>query len=449
MEKTEVKKSKWYSFKKVNTVFGIHIKYFIPMALIVVIASNFGLLPEGFLGSFAFLMAVGGILSWIGVITPIIREIGGFLFMPLFGALFLYKAGLLPDVGMESAQILMSNGLQMFFVSAIVVGSILAMDRKLLLSSVLRYMPVLLISQFFAIGFAFLAAILTGTSIYDAVFFIAAPCMTGGSSGAIATLPALYSSILGKDVSSLGGTMLAVAMIGEYIAVIFVVIMKVLAGKFPKAMGNGQGQLLKKESDSLKVARKNWIPYEDSSLDYSQLGAGLFVSVTIMTCGVVLSGLIPQIVYVAWAIIICIGIKAINILPDSICRAANYWGQFAIKNILIVLVTALGLSSMGGVSMSSVFSVSTIVIIVITFIGAVLGAMLASHLFGLYRYEGSLTAAMCACNIGASGDLQMLVLSDRVNLLAFATISTRVGGGLMLIEISIILPIVSRALGII
>nr|WP_312579232.1 2-hydroxycarboxylate transporter family protein [Sedimentibacter sp.] len=417
--------------------------------MIVLIASKFELLPEGFMGSFAFLMAIGGILSWIGVITPIIREIGGFLFMPLFGALFLYKAGLLPEAGMESAQILMSNGLQMFFVSAIVVGSILSMDRKLLLSSVLRYIPVLLITQIFAIVFAFLAAIITGTSIYDAVFFIAAPCMTGGSSGAIATLPALYSSILGKDVSSLGGTMLAVAMIGEYIAVIFVVVMKVLAEKFPNAMGNGHGQLLKKESDFLKEARKNWVQYEDSSLDYSQLGAGLFVTVAIMTCGVVLSGLIPQIVYIAWAIIICIGIKAINILPDSICRTTNYWGQFAIKNILIILVTALGLSSMGSVSMSSAFSISTLVIIVITFIGAVLGSILASHLFGLYRYEGSLTAAMCACNIGASGDLQMLVLSDRVNLLAFATISTRIGGGLMLIEISIIFPIVSRALGII
>jgi len=449
MEKTEVKKIKWYSFKKVDTVFGIHIKYFFPMALIVIIASELGLLPEGFVGSFAFLMAVGGILSWIGVTTPVVREIGGFLFMPLFGTLFLYKAGLLPEVGMKSSQILMSNGLQMLFVSAIVVGSILAMDRKLLLSSVLRYMPVLLISQIFAIGFAFLAAMLTGTSFYDAVFFIAAPCMTGGSSGAIATLPALYSSILGKDVSSFGGTMLAVAMIGEYIAVLFVVIMKILAEKFPEVMGNGQGQLLKKESDALKEARKNWVPYEDSSLDYSQLGGGLFVSVAIMTCGVILSGLIPQIVYVAWAIIICIVIKTINVLPDTICRAANYWGQFAIKNLLIVLVTALGLSSMGGVSLSSVFSISTILIIIITFVGAVLGAMFASHLFGLYRYEGSLTAAMCACNIGASGDLQMLILCDRVNLLAFATISTRIGGALMLIEISLIFPIVCRVMGLI
>jgi Na+/citrate or Na+/malate symporter len=34
-----------------------------------------------------------------------------------------------------------------------------------------------------------------------------------------------------------------------------------------------------------------------------------------------------------------------------------------------------------------------------------------------------------------------------LDLLAFATISTRIGGGLMLLEISLIFPIVARALG--
>lgn len=442
-------KAKWYAFKRIDKIFGIHIKYFIPAALVVLIAAKFGLLPEGFVGAFAFLIAIGGILSWIGQVTPIVREIGGYLFVPLFGALLLYKVGIVSEIGVKGAQLLMNNNFQMLFVSAVIAGSILAMDRKMLLSSVLRYIPVLIISQIFAIGFAFLAAMVTGKSLYDVVFFIAAPCMTGGSSGAIATLPALYSSVLGKDVSSLGGSMLAVAMIGEYIAVIFVVVMKVLADKYPKFMGNGQGKILQKESPALQEARKNWVPYDESSHDYNELGGGLFISVAIMVLGVVLANFIPQIAYVAWGIIICIVLKVAGVLPDKICRAANYWSQFCIKNLLVILVTALGLSSMGSTNLSSVFNVTTLVIIVITFIGAVIGAMVASKLFGLFRYEGSLTAAMCSCNIGASGDLQMLVLSNRVDLLAFATISTRIGGALMLVEISIIFPIVARALGLI
>jgi Na+/citrate or Na+/malate symporter len=440
-------KTKWYAFKKIDHILGIHIKYFLPIALIVCTAAKFEILPEGFVGSMGFLFALGGILSWIGGIMPILREIGGSLILPLFGSSLLFKTGLISDLSVKGAQLLMGNGFQMIFVSAIVVGSILAMDRKLLLASVVRYVPVLIISQVFALGFAFISALITGTSFYDAVFFIAAPCMTGGTSGAIATLPALYSSILKTDMSSIGGTLLAVAMLGEYIAVLFVVIMKILAIKFPVMMGNGNGVLLQKESTTLREARQNWKPYDNASLDYSELGGGFFLSLAVMAGGVLLSKIVPQLVYVAWAIVISVVIKCTGIFSDKVCKAANYWGQFAMKNIIVVLIPALGLSSNSVFSLASVFSFSTLIIIVLTFIGAVLGAMFASRLFGLYRYEGSLTAAMCACNIGASGDIQMLAISDRMDLLAFATISTRIGGALMLIEISIIFPLAAGILG--
>ncbi|MDR2908777.1 MAG: 2-hydroxycarboxylate transporter family protein [Oscillospiraceae bacterium] len=442
-------KTKWYLPRLVRGMFGVHIKYFIPIALMVLVAARFNMLPPGFVGMIAILMAAGGLLSWLGSTLPLLREVGGHLLLPLFGSTLLYRTGILPEFAAESSKFLMDGGFQMVFVTAVLVGSILAMDRKMLLASVVRYVPVLIISQLCALACAFLAAMLTGTSLYDAIFFIAAPCMTGGTSGAIATLPALYSQVLGQDVSSIGGTMLAVAMIGTYLATALVIVMRVLADKLPGLMGNGNGQILQRESEALKKARENMATYEDSSADYSQLGAGIFVSAAIMVLGSVLSSVIPQIIYVAMAIIVCIVLKGTGLLPDEICKATHYWSQFAIKNIVVVLATAVGLSSSGGTSLSSVLNAGTIIIILITFIGAIAGAMIGSKLLGLYRYEGALTAAMCACNIGASGDIQMLAIADRLELLAFATISTRIGGALMLIEISIIFPIVCKAMGII
>jgi Na+/citrate or Na+/malate symporter len=236
-------------------------------------------------------------------------------------------------------------------------------------------------------------------------------------------------------------------MIGEYIAVIFVVIMHLLAGKFPALMGNGNGLILRKESAALAEAQKNWRPYDDSSPDYAELGGGFFLTLAVMTGGVLLSKLVPQIMYVAWAIIICIVVKCSGLFSDQVCRVAHYWSQFAIKNIVVVLVTALGMTSGASAAIGSVFNIATVAVIVLTFLGAIIGAMIACVIFGLYRYEGALTAAMCACNIGASGDLQMLIIANRLDLLAFATISTRIGGGLMLLEISLIFPVVARALG--
>jgi Na+/citrate or Na+/malate symporter len=444
------KKVSWYQFKWEKEALGVPIQWFLPCAALVVLSLIMGWLPsDGFVRSIAVLLAVGGTLSWIGGVTPLIRAVGGKLILPLFGSMILSKMGAFPDTAAACADLLMNNGFQMFFVASIVVGTIFATDSKLLRASSLRYLPVLLISQVFALLFAFLATKVTGRSFYEAVFFVAAPCMAGGTSGAITTLPALYSSVLGQDMSALAGTLYATAMLGTYISFAMVVLMKILANSFPKLMDNGNGELLKRDAERVNEAQKNMISYPKSTSYYGDLIGGLFISLVVMALGSIMSQFIPQIVYIAWALIIALLLKILRLVPDSLSAKAYCWSQFSQDYLVIITVTAIGLASSGGGSLSSVLSGSTIIIIVLSFLGAIVGAMIAAVIFGLYRYEATLTAAMCACNIGASGDIQMLATSDRMNLLAFATISTRIGGAMMLIEISLLFPWAARLAGMI
>lgn len=440
---------KWYQLKKVSRVFGIHIKYFLPMSIFVIVALMMDSLPaDGFVQSIVVLIAVGGLMSWIGSVVPLIRSIGGKLIFPMFGTIILMKTGVLPQTASASADLLMNNGFQMFFVASIVVGTILATNGRLLRASAVRYLPVLLLVQVFALLFAFFSALVTGRSFYDVVFFLAAPCMAGGTSGAITTLPALYSSILHTDMSTISGTLFATAMLGTYLATVIVIIMKVLANNFPKLMGNGQGKLLRHESAEIAEAKKKMMIYPDSTDDYGDLIGGLFVSLAMTVVGAVLNHFITNVVYIAWTIIIVILLKIFGLIPDELCKKANCWSQFSQEYLIIIMCTAIGMSSSGGASLSSVMSLSTIIVLLMTFIGAIIGAMLGAKLFGLYRYETAITAAMCSCNIGASGDVQMLAVTDRMDLLAFATISTRIGGAMMLVELSILFPIVVKMLGV-
>lgn len=446
----ENEKLKWYQFKKVETVFGIPIKYFIPAALVVILAGRFDLVPSDlWITAFAEMMAVGGLMSLIGESTPILRNIGGKLILPLLGGMLLIKTGILSEGFSASADFFTKNGFQMYFVAAVVAGSILATDAKFLKACIVRYIPVLLISQIFALGFSFLSGLVTGRSVFDAVFMVAAPCMSGGTSGAISLLPSMYAQTLGMDKNALAAQLYATALVGTYLSLIFTIVLKVLAGKFPKLMGNGQGALLKKESPALQEAKKTMKVFSNTTSNPGDLTGGLFVACAFMVVGAIVSKFVPSIAYVAWTLVIIILLKIFNLVPEKICQQAQCWNYFSASYLVIILAACIGMGSSSGGNMKAALNPSNLIIMLMTFTGACIGAAIGAKLFGLFRYEASLTAAMCSCNIGASGDVQMMYVTDRMELLPYATISTRIGGAMMIVEISILLPLVAAALGMI
>lgn len=76
---------------------------------------------------------------------------------------------------------------------------------------------------------------------------------------------------------------------------------------------------------------------------------------------------------------------------------------------------------------------ASLIVIVLGVLGAFIGAMIFGRLTGLFPFEAGVTAGLCCCNIGGSGDIAVLTSANRMNLLAFASISTRIGGALMVI----------------
>ncbi|WP_317852056.1 2-hydroxycarboxylate transporter family protein [Paraclostridium sp. AKS73] len=87
------------------------------------------------------------------------------------------------------------------------------------------------------------------------------------------------------------------------------------------------------------------------------------------------------------------------------------------------------------------FTISNLVIATFIVIGAIIGSGVIGWIVGFYPIETAITAGLCMANRGGSGDLAVLGAAKRMDLISFAQISSRLGGGMMLIIASIMFGI--------
>lgn len=440
--------------KKLNfQVCGLSFKHFVPFFLIVMLVTYTGNLPvvkladdlkaTSFIGTFAFLMCVGGIFFWLGDNIPFVNKyLGGACILPLFGASAMNFFGLVPGELQQGVKVLMNGGFQDAYIACLLVGAVLVMDRKILLGATARYIPAILGSQVFALGFCLIGGLVTGYGPVQALFNVGAPCMSGGSAGAMTTIPALYSSLKGEDMTNLAGMFLCYASIANVIAVVMAAVGKAVLEKVPGMVSSDENPtILRAKGATMETKAEKKLPATTD--DYKALGGGIFMCFVIYLAGNLL-GTLPGfkvIAGLAWSIIIAIIIKATGILDDKVGNYTANAMNFMIRALLPTLIAGIGIKSLKLTDLTSYFSIQALVVIFLGVLGAFIGAVLFGHLFGLYGFETGVTAGLCCCNIGGSGDLAVLSACNRMELLAFSSISTRIGGALMVVWIGFLYPL--------
>ena len=410
---------------------GIRLPMYLGITALVFITMYLGILPGGMIGAFAIMMVFGGLFNVIGNNMPIVKTyLGGGAIVCIFASAFLVYVGIIPEKVVENVNSFMNSvGFLNFYIAALITGSILGMNRKLLLKAAVRFLPVALCAMTVAILAVGLVGAVTGYGFSDAVMYVAIPMMGGGMGAGVVPLSGMYAEALGQDASVLISRMIPASTLGNVSAIVGAGLLAKIGEMKPALTGNGQ--LMRKSDDSMKEVVEN-------KPDFQMMGIGLILAMTYYILGTVVGKMIPAVHAYAWMIILVALSKAAGFVPEKFEKAAQQWSQFVMKNWTSALLVGIGISMIDLGAVISAFSplYMLLVLVVVGFVS--IGAALGGQLVGFYPVESAITAGLCTTNMGGTGDIAVLSAAKRMELLPFAQIATRICGALILIVASIL-----------
>ncbi|MCC8165422.1 MAG: 2-hydroxycarboxylate transporter family protein, partial [Planctomycetes bacterium] len=204
-------------------LYGIAWPYFAIFAAVVTGAIYLGKLPEGMVGAFPVMIVLGALFNLIGDKTPIISTfLGGGAIVVIFGSAALSTFRLLPDAPIVTmTQFMKGGGFLDFYIASLITGSIMGMNRQLLIKAALRYLPVIIggvVVSLVAVG---ICGALTGYGAKEAVFFIAIPIMGGGMGAGAVPLAKIFGEGLATDTGAMLSVMGPAVALGNALAIVF------------------------------------------------------------------------------------------------------------------------------------------------------------------------------------------------------------------------------------
>lgn len=414
---------------------------FAAFSAIVLVAVAMGVLPKGMIGAFPFMIVLGGLFNEIGNRTPIVNTyLGGGAIVIIFGTALLCYYHAIPEGTVKIiTNFMKGEGFLDFYIAALICGSILGMNRELLIRAAIRYLPAIVGGVAVALGLAGLVGELTGYGAKQAILYIAVPIMGGGMGAGAVPLSKIFGETLAQKPEDIINIMIPAVALGNAMAIVAGGLMNKLGKTFPTLTGNGD-LLMTKGGDDAIQADEEFLKKRDT-LSLTAMGIGLFLATTFFAWGRIVAFFIPKIHSYAWMIISVAIVKALGLLPQYYEICCYQWFQFVMKNLTSVLLVGIGVAYTNLGQIISAFSGQYLLLVGVTVIGSIIGSALVGRLVGFYPVESSITAGLCMANMGGTGDVAVLSAANRMELMPFAQISSRIGGAFMLILASVLLQI--------
>ena len=419
------------------TIYGMDWKLFAFFAIVVIVSGCMGIIPNQMIGGIAVMFTLGIIFGELGERLPIWNKYcGGGAILAFLGCGILTYFNIMPKNIIAISKGWMSTySFLNVFISMLVVGSLLGLDRKLLIKSGLLYLPALLASLGVASLFGVLGGYIFGISPAETITAYVLPIMGGGAGAGAIPMAQVYQDVTGKDSSSYLSFAIAILAIGNILAIVFAVVLDNLGRVFPKLTGHGK--LVK--ADSSKIETEESAERAKINLTMDDIGSaifligGFFVLAQLMAKKILPSIFGVAIPNFAYLIIFAALANILNLIPEQNKLACQKLQVFCGNKLVWIQMAGCGITLINFKQMVSVMSPANLTMALLIVVGCVIGSGVFGYLVGFYPIESAITAGLCMANMGGAGDLAVLGAAKRMELMSYAQISSRIGGAIVLL----------------
>ena len=359
----------------------------------------------------------------IGKRIPLVKNIGAAAIFATFIPSALVYYGWLPKPIIKmTTEFTKSSNFLYLFIASIIVGSILSMDRKVLIKGFVKIFIPLAVGSLAAMAVGTAVGTALGLGAHHTFFYIVVPIMAGGVGEGAIPLSVGYGEILHQDQGEIFATILPPVMLGSLTAIIFAGMLNYVGKRYPSLTGEGK---LQPGEDEVMDPHKEEV---GGHMDVTHIAAAGITAVALYLTGVTVQRLFGLPAPVAM-LFLAVAIKLTQAVSPQLQSGAFVVYKFFSTAVTYPLLFAIGVSLTPWDKLMAAFTVANLITIISTVATLMATGFFVGRFLKMYPIETAIINA-CHSGQGGTGDVAILTAADRMQLMPFAQIATRIGGAI-------------------
>ena len=382
-----------------------------------------GKVPADLTTNIVILAAGGFACAEIGKRLPVLRRIGAAAILATFVPSFLVYVHAIP-VPLKDAITTFSDqsNFLYLFIGSIIVGSILGMDRHVLIGGFMKILVPILAGSVAAVIVGGGIGTLLGLGLGRTMFRVVLPVMAGGLGEGVIPLSIGYASLSGGSQGDFLAELIPPMMFGSLVAIVLAGGLSWLGRRRPLLTGSGSLQPGGHDVPLGSDVQPRLLP------DLQTVGAAVVLAMTLYLIGALiqkLTGFPGPVTMLILTVVLKLGRLVSPRLEQGAYR--NY--QFFAGLVTYPLLFAMGVAKTPWEKLLVAFNLPEIITIAATVTTLTAVGFLSGRVVGLYPVEAGIIAA-CRASQGGTGDVAILSACDRLRMMPFAQVATRIGGAI-------------------